>query len=234
MRNIIILLLSLITLSATGQVEKSIPTIKVTGDSRVDVSPDISILNIGIINKNINFNQTLTGLNEKTKDVSKQLLSIGFKEKDIRTTGFQIRENRIYQRDSYIDSGYVATQNVKVEFKYSKEGIAKILNAFSKSKTDFNLQFSFILSDDLNKKMQQDLIQRAIKDAKAKADVIAESAGVKLKRVQEIRYGEPTSTHFVGEATAMRFKSDAPEQMQSFTPEDIVLNDTILIIWEIE
>jgi len=217
-----------------AQTDKQIPTIRVTGNSHLDVKPDIGILSIQISNKNMNFNETLTGLNEKTKDVTKQLQSAGFKESEIKTTDFQVRENRIYRRDSYIDSGYVATQNVKVEFKYSKERITKILTTFSKSKTDFNLNFSFKLSDDLNAKSEQDLIKLAVKDAKAKVQVIAESANVKLKRIQEITYGEISTPRYSVDAAAMRFKSEAAEPMQSFTPEDIMLTDTIMITWEIE
>jgi uncharacterized protein YggE len=235
MKHLTLFVLLSIAFHVNAQTEKELPTITVTGNSQIDVKPDLGILYIGISNKDMEFNRTLTGLNEKTKDVSKLLLSIGFKEGEIKTTDFQIRENRIYRRETYIDSGYVATQNVKVEFNYSKEGITKILNAFSKSKTDFNLNFSFILSDNLKAKSEQDLIKLAIKDATSKGKVISESASVKLKRIQEIRYGQVSSSpRYMADATAMRFKSEASEPMQSFTPEDVTLADTITIIWEIE
>jgi len=174
---IVILLLS-ITLISFGQTEKNPPTIKVLGNSRTMVKPDIGVLIIQVSNKSMNFSETLTGLNEKTKDVTRQILSVGFKENDIKTTDFQIHENRIYRNDSYIDSGYVATQNVKVEFKYSKDNITKILTTFSKSKTDFNLNFDFELSDDLKEKSQQELIRLAIKDAKTKARTIADASEI--------------------------------------------------------
>ncbi len=234
-RTAIVILFISITLISFGQTEKKTPTIKVLGNSRTMVKPDIGVLIIQVTNKNMNFSETLTGLNAKTKDVTKQILSVGFKENDIKTTDFQIRENRIYRNNSYIDSGYVATQNVKVEFKYSKDNITKILTTFSKSKTDFNLNFDFKLSDDLKAKSQQELIRLAIKDAKTKARTIADAADVKLKRVHEVSYGETFSTRYMAEASDARFKTMAAnEPMQSFTPEDISLTDSVMMIWEIE
>ena len=234
-RTAIIILLLSITLISFGQTEKNPPTIKVLGNSRTMVKPDIGVLIIQVTNKSMNFSETLTGLNEKTKDVTKQILSVGFKENDIKTTDFQIHENRIYRNDSYIDSGYVATQNVKVEFKYSKEIITKILTTFSKSKTDFNLNFDFKLSDDLKEKSQQELIRLAIKDAKTKARTIADASDVKLKRVYEVSYGEAFATRYMAEASDARFKTMAAnEPMQSFTPEDVTLTDSVMMTWEIE
>ena len=88
------------TFTLFGQTEKNLPSIQVMGVSRKMVTPDLAILIIEITNKNLNFAQTTVGLNDKTKDVSKQIMSAGFKENDIKTTDYQIRVNRIYRADS--------------------------------------------------------------------------------------------------------------------------------------
>lgn len=226
------------TFTLLAQSEKNVPSIQVVGVSRKMVTPDLAILIIEITNKNMNFAQTTVGLNDKTKDVSRQIMSAGFKENDIKTTDYQIRVNRIYRADSWIDSGYVASQSVRVEFKYSKETVSKILTTFSKSKTAFDLRFDFKLSEDLKTKVYDDLIKLAVNDAKAKARVLSESAGVKLKRITDINYGGAYTAGFRENNEMMSYKarmtSDQAEPMAGFTPNEVQLTDSVVIKWEIE
>lgn len=234
----LILFLTTISISAIGQVDKQQPTIQVVGNAKLSIKPDLGVLVIRVTNKNMNFSQAITGLNDKTKDLTRQIVGIGFKQDDIKTTDFQIEENRIYRREEYIDSGYVARQSIKVDFKNQRDIITKILNTFSKSTTDFTLSFDFKLSDELKAKAQDELVRLAIKDSKDKAKLIAESAGIKLKRIKDISYG---MNYFGGmrevEETAA-FKvmaSSAPsDAIVGFTPNDLLFADNVLITWEIE
>ncbi|HEX5169025.1 MAG TPA: SIMPL domain-containing protein [Cyclobacteriaceae bacterium] len=237
MRQLAFFVIILVNTNLFGQTEKNIPSIEVVGVSRKMVTPDVAILAIAISNKDMNFAQTSVGLNDKTKDVAKQIMSAGFRESDIKTTDYQIRVNRIYRKDSWIDSGYVASQNVRVEFKYSKDMVSKILTTFSKSKTAFDLQFDFKLSDDLKSKVSDDLIKMAVKDAKDKAKILSESAGVKLKQVIDINYNGNSSPDFRPYNEAVSYKarmSDQAEPLSGFTPVEIQLNDSVVMKWEIE
>jgi uncharacterized protein YggE len=239
MRRLIILTILLkVTINSFGQGEKEPPTIQVVGSSKVSVKPDIGVLVIQITSLSMNFSQSIIALNDKTKDISKQITGLGFKEEEIKTTDFEIEVNRIHRREETIDSGYVARQSVKVEFKNQKETITKILNTFSKSRTDFTLNFDFKLSDDLRVKVQDELLKLAIKDAKDKGKLIAESSGVKIKRVKDISYG---LTYYGGmreirergEYLAMA-SSNADTALVGFTPNDLLFEDNVLMSWEIE
>ncbi|MCE2732259.1 MAG: SIMPL domain-containing protein [Flammeovirgaceae bacterium] len=228
----------LLSINLFGQGEKEPPTIQIVGTSKVSVKPDIGVLVIQITSLNMNFSQSIIGLNDKTKAISKQIMGLGFKEEEIKTTDFEIEVNRVYRREETIDSGYVARQSVKVEFKNQKETITKILNTFSKSRTDFTLNFDFKLSDDLRTKVQDELLKLAIKDAKDKAKLIAESSGVKIRRIKDINYGltyyggmREVQEH--GEYLAMA-SSPADTALIGFTPNDLLFEDSVLMTWEIE
>jgi uncharacterized protein YggE len=225
-----------VTFFSFGQTEKNPPAVQVLGVSKKMVMPDVAILAIALTHKDMNFAQTTVGLNGKTKDVSKQLTSAGFKESDIKTTDYNIRVNRIYRNDSYLDSGYVASQNVTVEFKYSKEMISKILTTFSKSKTPFELRFDFKLSDELTKKVDNDLIRLAVNDAKEKARVLSESSGVKLKRILDIHYGvgfDEFAPRGAMYSVNAKLSSEA-DVIEGFTPKEVELHDRVTMTWEIE
>lgn len=238
MRKLILLIILLQpTINSFGQSEKA-PTIQVVGTSKVSVKPDIGVLVIQITSLNLNFSQSIIALNDKTKDVSKQIMGLSFKEEEIKTTDFEIQVNRIYRREETIDSGYVARQSVKVEFRNQKEMITKILNTFSKSQTDFTLNFAFKLSDGLRIKVQDELLKLAIKDARDKAGLIAESSGVKIKRIKDINYGttfyggmREVQEH--GKYMAMA-SSPAETALIGFTPNDLLFEDSVLMTWEIE
>jgi uncharacterized protein YggE len=228
--------LSSITFFSFAQTEKNPPAVQVLGISKKMVTPDVAILSIMLTYKDMNFAQTTVGLNAKTKDVSRQIVSAGFKEADIKTTDYNIRVNRIYRNDSYLDSGYVASQNVVVEFNYSKEKISKILTTFSKSKTPFELRFDFKLSDELKKKVNNDLIRLAVNDAKEKARILSESSGVKLKRILDIQYGLGFNEYAPREAMySMNAKlASEADVIEGFTPKEVELNDHVTMRWEIE
>lgn len=225
------------TFTSFGQTEKTPPSIQVVGVSNKTVKPDNGVLIVEVTHKDMNISGATSGLNNKTKDVVRQITGVGFKEGDIKTTDYQVHVNRIYRRDSYIDSGYVARQNVRVEFKYSKETITKILTQFSKSSTNFEVRFEFKLSDELKKKIQNELITMAVNDAKSKSRTLSESADVKLKRIRDISYGAGYGGG-LRESDMMRYKttmaSAQAESIEGFTPNDIELNDSVVITWEIE
>ena len=116
--------------------------------------------------------------------------------------------------------------------------VSKILTTFSKSKTPFDLRFDFKLSDGLKTKTYDDLIKLAVNDAKDKARVLSESAGVRLKRITEINYSGTYSGDLRESNQMMSYKarmtSDQAEPMAGFTPNDVQLTDNVVIKWEIE
>jgi len=223
-----------VSMLAFAQDYKKEPALEVSGKSELKISPDLGVLSIQITQIDKEFRQTIVGINTKTKDVTRQLTTIGFKESDIKTTDFQITQNRIYRRDAFIDSGFIAIQNVEVEFNYQKETITKILTEFSKSKTDFKLNFDFKLSDSLKSRVQDQLIQLAVQDAKTKALVLATAAGVKLRKISNITYGL-TNYEVMNQMDRGAFKTaGADDAIVGFAPKELTFADSVIMMWEFE
>lgn len=238
MKSIILTLTLFITASAFAQ-EPSSPTLEVVGSAKVTVTPDIGVLTIGIKHIDLSFSEAIAQLNSKTKDINSQLVKIGFKEKDIKTTNFEVNVNSIWKDRERIDSGYVATQNVKLDFENKGEIIKKILNQFSESQTDFRLSFSFKLSEETKTKVQDKIIELATKDAYKKAEQLAKYSNSKIKSLKRINYGnnyfagmrEVQETEHLYEVVAA---SAAPDDIIGFTPNDIIFRDQVLVTWELE
>ena len=230
---ILFFFLCFISSSSFAQENNDKQLLKVSGNSKTSVAPDVGVLNVNVNNIDMSASQAIVGLNNKTKEVYNKLASLGIKENDIKTINFSISENRVYRRDEYRDSGYVASQTVQVEFAAKKERISEILTAFSDTKTNFQLGFSFKLSDELKKKVKNDLIKDAITDAKEKANLIASSAGVKLMKITEINYGV-FNENIYQPMYDMASMAKSGNEIAGFTPQDIELNDRVIVMWEIE
>jgi len=237
MKKAITILLVLQTWLLFGQDKKNVASISVKGISTLKVQPDEGMLNLNANFIGLDVNQAMLGLEKKTKEIIKQIVASGLNEKDIKTINFQLNKHSVYRRGSAKDSGYFATQSLQIKFNYSKEKVAKILNTFSDSKADYNMHFNFMLSDTLMKQSEANLIKLAVKDAKVKANNLTTEAGVKLKAIKAIDYGNISNNQpypMVKTRGMMMAEDNSQGAMQGFTPNDIELNDEVLITWEIE
>ncbi len=130
MNRIYTLIFFLITIISTAQNEDKSKTLEVVGFAKVSISPDMGILNINISEIDMHFSQSITRLNNKSEDIANQLKKIGFEQSAIRTENFDVRKNTVYRNNKNIDSGYIATQQIHLEFKNDQKNITKILNQF--------------------------------------------------------------------------------------------------------
>jgi len=237
MKKIIALILLFQSINLLAQERKNTATITVKGVSNLKVQPDEGYLNLNASFIGLDVNQAMLGLEKKTKELIKQIIASGLNEKDIKTINFQLNKHSVYRRGATKDSGYFATQSLQVKFIYSKEKIAKILNTFSDSKADYNMNFNFMLSDSLRKQSEAVLIKIAVKDAKSKATTLSNESGVKIKSIKGIEYGIVANNQpypMLKTRSMMMADENGQGAMQGFTPDDIELNDEVLIIWEIE
>ncbi|MDT0645017.1 SIMPL domain-containing protein, partial [Zunongwangia sp. F363] len=238
MNKFYILLFCLITSILSAQDDNQSKTIEVVGFAKVAITPDTGILNITIDNINLDFSKSINGLNSKSQDITEQLKKIGFKQSSIRTDDFNVRKNRVYRNNKSIDSGYKATQQIQLEFKNDQKNITKILDQFSKSSTEFNLNFNFKLSDSLKKNVQERIIKLATRDAIEKAELISSASNVDLIKINQIKYGTNYNSgmrlYNRNNGVAEVVSTIDNSIIKGFTPKDIVYSDNILIIWDIK
>ncbi|MCJ7466838.1 MAG: SIMPL domain-containing protein [Maribacter sp.] len=238
MNKISTLFFCLCTMMVMAQNENQTKTLEVIGSSKVSITPDLGILNVTVTNIDSVFSQSINGLNTKSNDINAQLIKIGFPKSAIRTNNFDVRKNIVYRDNKSIDSGYVATQQIQLEFKNDQNNITKILNQFSKSRTEIDLSFNFKVSDSLMQSVQDQLIKLATADAFRKAKLIGSAAQIDLKKIHKINYSSTFSAGMKlfnndqGMNEAVLRGNSSPSQ--GFTPTDIVYSDTILIVWNFE
>lgn len=238
MNRIFTLIFFLITFVSTAQNENASKTLEVVGSAKVAINPDIGVLNINVSHIDSTFSNSINGLNSKTEDINDQLTKIGFDQSAIRTNNFDVQKNRVYRNNKTIDSGYIARQLIHLEFKNNKDNIAKILNQFSGSNTDFNLNFSFKLSDTLRESVQKQIIALATKDAFSKAKLITDASNTKVEDIRKINYGNNFNAGMSlynndkGLNEIVLRGNSSPSE--GFTPSEVIYTDEILVIWNLK
>ncbi|MCC6252542.1 MAG: SIMPL domain-containing protein [Bacteroidia bacterium] len=235
MKNIILLMLIVFYSSVYSQDIKTSSIIKVQGSATTKVTPDECTLYLAISYIGLDPNLAIIGLDQKVKEIGKQIKASGFKDTDMLTSNFTVSKNVLYRDEYTKDSGYVANQSIKVKFKFSKEQVVKILNNITKSRSDYNLSFEFGLSDSLKLQTSEKLIAQAVKDAKNKSNLLAKELGVKLKGVSSVDYVSNIDIYpeYTGKNYAMH-AGDGMLDLQGYTPEEIVKKEEVMVTWTIE
>lgn len=240
MNKIACILAFIISTSVFAQ-EKEVPSLIVTGSSRIVVKPDMGVLNIHVSDINPKMNDAIKNLGTKTNYYVEVLKKLKFEEKDIKTTGFAVSKNRFYRNDSYIDSGYIASQDIRIEFNYNEQILSKILNEFTKQNQEIDFSFLFKLSENLKVKVQKQVIDNAVIDAKQKAADISTASGIKLIRIKSITYG----SGWGGEGGMQQVEREQKyfakasgnsdgDRVYNFIPDDLIFRDTITFVYQIE
>jgi len=233
MKKLIPLLFFLLPILALAQHHAPTSQLEVTGTAQLAISPDTGVLNISLSHIEMQFGKAISGLEKKAADIRAQIEKIGFSRDDIMTDNFQVRKNTLYRNNRQVDSGYVATQQVHLEFKNTVGNLSKILTQFSESASEFDLNFSFKLSDPLKENVQDRLIKLAVEDAFKKAELISAASKTNLQKVIRIQYGNSFNAGMRAESDMMNLKM-ASAMSEGFTPSDQLFSGSILVVWGLE
>ncbi|MGB5725070.1 MAG: SIMPL domain-containing protein [Parasphingorhabdus sp.] len=178
------------------------PVIELSVSEQVDSAPDTATFSTGVETKAPTATQALRDNSVQARAVINRLKSLGIAEKDIQTTGINLRADYDYDQESRQNRfvGYVVSNQVSaVVREISKLG--GILDAIvSSGATNLNGP-SFSISDD--SKIKDVARERALANAKARAMNYARAEGYSGVRVLSISEG----MFHQSEAPMMRMES---------------------------
>jgi len=189
-------LIGLLTLSACatpaaggGAVEQP-HTISVTGSGVAYGKPDIAIAQIGVQTRDENPGRAVSENTEKMNAVIAALKELGVEEKDIQTSNFSVYAQQNYDTNGApTDYTYVADNTVSVTIRnLSKVGDALGRAVAAGANSIYGV--SFTVSD--QSALEAEARDKAMADAKARAEQLAAAAGVTLDQpmnISEYSYG---------------------------------------------
>ncbi len=218
-------------------------TIRVTGKGQIKVHPDMTRLTITLEGICPEYADTLRRSSEDTEQLRDTLEPFGFERAALKTLNFDVdTEYESYkERDTWKQRfiGYKFRHVLKLEFSSDNARFGRILFALAHCQLHPEFRISYFVRDPEASKNQ--LLGRAVSDAREKAAVLTKAAGVQLKDIQTIDYswGEinleyhPMDKELVME-DRMIMSSEADGHYDvNMEPDDIEVSDTVTVIWEI-
>lgn len=167
--------------------------IRVTGTAAESTPPDQTELSLTLNIRNKDYSAMMSEAAEEAEALTSALTAVGFDKSDIKTAEFNIgsdyenvqTENGSWKRQF---SSYRLIHRLHLVFSYDMKRLNDAVNAATGCKdADPELSISFSVKD--TDEVHRRLLAAAVKDARAKAEVIAEAAGVELGELCEITYG---------------------------------------------
>lgn len=184
-RHLVLLAVLALPLAAPAMAEDAPRQIVVTGEGRVEAAPDIATVTAGVQTEATEAAPALAATSEAMRAVFDALAAAGIAPSDMQTS--QLSVDPVWADDGAGVSrvrGYSASNLVTIRVREIGE-LGAVIDAVGKAGANRVFGIAFELAEP---RAQLDAArERAVADARAKAELLATAAGVKLGAVQSIR-----------------------------------------------
>lgn len=217
-------------------------TIRVTGKGQIKVKPDVTRITLKLEGIHKEYSEALKYSSESTEKLKDMLSNYCFEPSDLKTLLFDVdTEYESYkEKDTYKQRlvGYKYTHKLKFEFDSDNERLGKIVYALAHCSLHPEFLISYTVKNPEASK--NELLGRAVADAKEKAAVLAKAAGVALKDIETMDYswGEidfefsPMRRGIFERGCVGSLPEEASYNLD-IEPDDIEVSDTVTVVWEI-
>ena len=167
------------------------PRLYLTGKATLEAAPDFASVSIGVGAKAATTASALDQTSEAAARIIAAAKSLGIAPRDLQTGYVSLqpafRDVRGPNgRSEQLPDGYQASNSVNIRVR-DLGRLGEFLRVVVDGGANRIGGMDFELSDP--GKLQRAATAAAVKDAREQAEIIAEAAGVKLGRIEEIRYG---------------------------------------------
>lgn len=194
----------------------------VNGEGKVEVSPDIAVVNVGVTAQGATVKAVQQELNTKINAVTSAIKGLGVDAKDIKNANYNINPSYDYQSGTQKITGYQANTNLIVKVR-DLDKVNGVIDGATASGANEVGGISFDVDD--KSKAENQAREQAVADAKKKAESAAKIAGFTLGRVinyQESFGGGVRPMPMYDKAVATMEASGAPTQIEPGSSEVVV------------
>ena len=222
-------------ITTTPSVATNPAVLEIQGTGRMKVQPDQTTVLVQVQSTNTEAGRAVQLVTEQVEQLLKKLQDAGFKKDEIKTSQFYLNENNEWREGRMFRNGYTAQQTMEVTFPLDPKRMTRLTNVFANTAEGVTFQFAFGLSDKLRQQVKEELIRKALQDAREKGAVIARAANIRLGTIRKIEYGQGGFQPYA--QADMRSNMMVAKQEASFPQteiQDLEMSDQILVIWTIE
>ncbi len=209
---------------------------EVQGQGRMLVQPDQTLVLVQVQSASSEAGRAVQVVTERVEQLLKKLQDAGFKKEEIKTSQFFLNEQNEWRDGNMIRNGYLASQTMEIKFSLDPKRMTKLTSVFADTQDGVTFQFTFGLSEKLRQQVKEELIRKALQDARDKASVIARSANIRLGAIHKIDYGQQSHIPYpqMMNVRASEAMMDKQANFPQTDIQDIELTDEIRVMWILE
>lgn len=213
--------------------------ITVTGRGSIHVVPDVTRIEIQVKGVFPDYK----GAYDKAKESSSWMVKIleynQLSGKLCKTIRMDISDHLVSQYDEddhyigQIPKGYDLDMRMKVDIGIDNKMTNNLVRGVGKFIEGAQINIGYTVQDP--RPVQLKMLERAVKDAKEKAGIMAKAAGCSLGNVEEIQYGQQ-ELHVYTQARNIHSNKEAMASTSDsldISPEDLVFSDNVTVVFEL-
>lgn len=205
-------------------------TLSVTGTGKVYVTPDIATISVGVRSEEKDAAEAVASNNAQAKRISQALVAKGVDEKDIQTSSFSIYPQQQYDdQGNLVGTTYVVENTVYVTVR-DLDQLGELLDAVVQAGANNIYGIQFDVED--RESALTEARQKAVDNAEAQAQELAQAAGVTLGELQTI------STYSSGPVPVFEGKGggavDAAASTVPISPGQLSVTADVSVVYAIE
>lgn len=214
---------ALLGMSSISMAEGNLRHITVAGSAELRVEPDIATFNFLIQERGKDIPALKQSVDAKINKLLKVIEQLQVADKDVTAVQLRIQPQYDWQNNKQTFLGYSVSREVVVKLR-KLEHYAKLLDgAVASGVTQTG---DVVMSSSRKDELEREAMQLAVAQAKTKAQLLANSAGVPLGAVYSV---EEVSTGPIGDV----YMSMSAERGGNFKPGNITIQKTINVVFSL-
>ena len=213
--------------------------IKVTGNGRISVKPDLTRVEMILSDSRPTYDAVVKLSTAMTELLRISLSKIGFDKKDIRTEFFDISpyyEDYMDDKDEHKQRflGHKYTHGMRLEFPNDSKLLGQCIKAIASCPAKPEFKVSYTIKD--TESLKNLIIGKAVADARKKAEVLSQAAGISLGSIQTMEYNWDDIQVISNTDIALSdelYDNESSNFKLNIEPEDVEATDTVTVIWSI-
>lgn len=212
--------------------------ITVGGSGVVRAKADLVKMSFDVTSLNRDLDVGLAELKAKNAALSAALKDAGATPEEIRVSNISLSQNYSYAKGTRQFEGYRQSCSFKLTFSLDMARVQTFYKAIAGTKCGEEIAVQFLIKD--NGAYRAEAKKLAVRDARATAELLTETAGVKLGKVESIVYNagrvEPLRRNGAAMKLAFAPEAEAADGLSMASDEvgDILICEDVVIIWTIE
>lgn len=213
--------------------------ITVTGRGGIHVEPDVTRVELTLESLHDTYDEAYAQGKDNTSRLADIMNEVGLDKSLPKTTHFDIDKKTQNEYDKYKNYvgekfiGFALDHRVKIDLGMDKTLLGKIVKLIGQHLKQAEINIGYTVKD--ARPAQLKMLERAVKDAKEKAEVMAKAVGCTLGLVKDINYSVQ-ELHIYSQARQIHGADEAcccePESLD-ITPDDLAAQDNVTVVWYI-